>query len=66
MEKYGLLEEHEMDSIIADSNEKTVASDVASSATAGAAAAGCAVAVHLQHSSIMYGTELSLKQGGWC
>ena len=43
-EKYGLLEEHEMDSIIADSNEKTVASDVASSATAGAAAAGCAVA----------------------
>ena len=25
MEKYGLLEEHEMDSIIADSNEKTVA-----------------------------------------
>ncbi len=43
MEKYGLLEEHEMDSIIADSNEKTVASDVASSATAGAAA-GCAVA----------------------
>ncbi|MSC55645.1 hypothetical protein GKD71_12500 [[Eubacterium] rectale] len=44
MEKYGLLEEHEMDSIIADSNEKTVASDVASSATAGAAAAGCAVA----------------------
>lgn len=39
MEKYGLLEEHEMDSIIADSNEKTVASDVASSA-----AAGCAVA----------------------
>ena len=41
MEKYGLLEEHEMDSIIADSNEKTVASDVASSATAGAAAAGC-------------------------
>ena len=29
MEKYGLLEEHEMDSIIADSNEKTVASDVA-------------------------------------
>lgn len=23
MEKYGLLEEHEMDSIIADSNEKT-------------------------------------------
>ena len=24
MEKYGLLEEHEMDSIIADSNEKTV------------------------------------------
>ena len=43
MEKYGLLEEHEMDSIIADSNEKTVASDVASSAT-GAAAAGCAVA----------------------
>mgnify|MGYP000831863270 CR=1 FL=1 len=30
MEKYGLLEEHEMDSIIADSNEKTVASDVAS------------------------------------
>lgn len=44
MEKYGLLEEHEMDSIIADSNEKTVAFDVASSATAGAAAAGCAVA----------------------
>ena len=44
MEKYGLLEEHEMDSIIADSNEKTVASDVASSATAGAAAAGAAAA----------------------
>lgn len=33
-----------MDSIIADSNEKTVAYDVASSATAGAATVGCAVA----------------------
>ena len=39
-----------MDSIIADSNEKTVAYDVASSATAGAAAVGCA-----GFASIMYG-----------
>lgn len=44
MEKLGLLKAEEMDNIIADSNEKSVTSELASSASAGAAAVGCAVA----------------------
>lgn len=44
MEKYGLIQAEELDAIIANNNDEFVASDLASSATAGAAAVGCAVA----------------------
>ena len=44
MEKYGLLENEEINQIIETSNNEIEAPDVASSASAGAAAAGCAVA----------------------
>lgn len=44
MKKYGLLEVEEMERIIADSNVQSMDSELASSASAGAAAAGCAIA----------------------
>lgn len=44
MEKYGLLKNEELDVIIASSNSDIESSEYAASASAGAAAIGCAVA----------------------
>ena len=44
MKRYGLLETEEVNEIIANSDNEIEASDAASSASAGAAAVGCAVA----------------------